>query len=682
MSSCDNSNIRKNYIVSGSEQDILSACTGFYTNDIYPCTGDTIIVHSDILSANTINSTVYLSGGTNLLDIFGSMDTFVTGTTLDSNLATLTRNDSVDVLLLSGGSNVTLSNPSANQINIDVSIPPDTNTFVSASTLSGSTLVLTRNDGIELTTDLSSLPITDLGKILFVSETGDDSTGKKGDINKPFRNIYTAKSGATTGDTIYVFPGTWTYDNTNSVGNPYNGNIETQVNLWKDGINYYFSPGSKVVFSNQTVTGERMYLFSPMSSNYETCNVYGELEWEGSSIGANSSNGHTHIFYIDENQPLNEAYSCNMEIKSAISISSQPINGGSVHTGSTTTYFNLKADTIACDYSQGQSGSGGAVHLWGGGKQYNNVEVDEIRSNFFTFYLRTDDGQDGFNLNATSKRLYSNGTGTAVILNRGLIGDININFKEAFVTNALLQSQNNTFGTTVINGTVIDNVGTTTYPIFNLTSSNQCKTIFNGILKPKVNSGNGRRLIQISQPNNDMIFRGDVFYESTASTISNMFNLLSDSELIFDGNVSGTFSGKIGNVRNGNLIIKNSHFESNTNGNVLLDNDVTTSTGTTSIRNSTILVDNSTTDLCDGQYLNTYILNSNIKNIGTSDIFTNSTNTGLLQVNNSNLVTNGTNTINISGNSPLVAGNLISNTPVIATNISGIITELTELDIE
>jgi hypothetical protein len=680
MSSCDNSNIRKNYIVTGIEQDILSACTGFFTNDIYPCTGDTIIVHSDILSANTINSTVYLSGGTNLLDIFGSMDTFVTGTTLDSNLATLTRNDSVDVLLLSGGSNVTLSNPSANQINIDVSIPPDTNTFVSASTLSGSTLVLTRNDGIELTTDLSSLPITDLGKILFVSENGDDSTGKKGDINKPFRNIYGAKSGATTGDTVYVFPGTWNYDNTNSVSNPYNGNIETQVNLWKDGVNYYFSPGSKVVFSNQTVTGDRMYLFSPMSSNYETCNIYGELEWEGSSIGANSSNGHTHIFYIDENQPLNEAYSCNMEIKSAISISSQPINGGSVHTGSTTTYFNLKADTVACDYSQGQSGSGGGIQFWGGGKQYNNVEVEEVRSNFFTFYLRTDDGQDGFNLNVISNRLYSNGT--AVILNRGLIGDININFKEAFVTNALLQSQNNTFGTTVINGTVIDNVGTTTYPIFNLTSSNQCKTIFNGILKPKVNSGNGRRLIQISQPNNDMIFKGDVFYESTASTTSNMFNLLSDSELVFDGNVSGTFSGKIGNVRNGKLIIKNCHFESSTTNNVLLDNDVTTSTGTTSIRNSTFLLNNSTTDLCDGQYLNTFISSSNIKNVGSSDIFTNNTSTGLLQIHNSNLVSVSGNTINISGSSPLIASNLVSNTSVIATNISGIITELTELDIE
>ena len=562
-----------------------------------------------------------------------------------------------------------------------ISAATSQDTYVTGSTLSGDTLVISRNDGVELTTDLSSIiPDSDLGQILFVSITGDDSTAIKGDIHKPYRNIYTAKSGATTGDTIYVFPGTWTYDNTNSAGNPYNGNIETQVNLWKDGINYYFSPGSKVVFSNQTITGDRMYLFSPMSTNYETCNIYGELEWEGSSIGANSSNGHTHIFYIDENQPLNEAYSCNMEIKSAISISSQPINGGSVHTGSTTTYFNLKADTVACDYSQGQSGSGGGVQLWGGGKQYNNIEVDEIRSNFFTFYLRTDDGQDGFNLNVTSKRLYCNGT--AVILNRGLTGDININFEEAFITNALLQSQNNTIGTTVINGTIIDNVGTTTYPIFNLTSNTQCKTIFNGIVKPKVNSGSGRRLIQISRTNNDMIFRGDVFYESTASTTSNMFNLLSDSELVFDGNVSGTFSGKIGNVRNGKLIIKNSHFESSIDGNILLDNDVTTSTGTTSIRNSTFLLNNSTTDLCDGQYLSTFISNSNIKNSGSSNIFTNNTNIGLLQIYNSCLVASLGNTISISGNSPLVVNNTTTNTPITVTNISGTITEINELDIE
>jgi hypothetical protein len=98
MSSCDNSNIKKNYIVTGTEQDILSACTGFYTNNIYSCSGDTITIESDILSTNTINSSVILSGGTNLLDIFGSLDTntFITGFTYDnSNNLSIQRNDGV-----------------------------------------------------------------------------------------------------------------------------------------------------------------------------------------------------------------------------------------------------------------------------------------------------------------------------------------------------------------------------------------------------------------------------------------------------------------------------------------------------------------------------------------------------------------------------------------------------------
>ena len=47
-------------------------------------------------------------------------DTFVTGTTLSGDKSYTTRNDSEQVLMLSGGSNVTLSNPSANLIKIDV----------------------------------------------------------------------------------------------------------------------------------------------------------------------------------------------------------------------------------------------------------------------------------------------------------------------------------------------------------------------------------------------------------------------------------------------------------------------------------------------------------------------------------------------------------------------------------
>ena len=101
MSSCDESNINKNYIVqTPTDTDILSACTGFYTNNLYNCTGDTLTLHSNTVSANTINSTVYLSGGTNLLDIFGSLGNYTTGATLVGTTAVFDRTDSLSAYTL------------------------------------------------------------------------------------------------------------------------------------------------------------------------------------------------------------------------------------------------------------------------------------------------------------------------------------------------------------------------------------------------------------------------------------------------------------------------------------------------------------------------------------------------------------------------------------------------------
>jgi hypothetical protein len=73
---------------------------------------------------------------------------FITGSTFSNNEVTLTRNDSVDVFKLSGGTNVTLSNPSLNQIKIDVP---------SSATLTGGTfdnnknlLTLEKDDGTNI----------------------------------------------------------------------------------------------------------------------------------------------------------------------------------------------------------------------------------------------------------------------------------------------------------------------------------------------------------------------------------------------------------------------------------------------------------------------------------------------------------------------------------------------------
>ena len=49
-------------------------------------------------------------------------DTYTSGTTFASNQATLTRNDGTEVFKLTGGTNVVLSNPSANQIKLGLDL--------------------------------------------------------------------------------------------------------------------------------------------------------------------------------------------------------------------------------------------------------------------------------------------------------------------------------------------------------------------------------------------------------------------------------------------------------------------------------------------------------------------------------------------------------------------------------
>jgi hypothetical protein len=58
--SCDNSNIRQNYIVvGGGDSDIISACTAFYVTNIEAC---------DPISGITINSNIFIDGETTIND--------------------------------------------------------------------------------------------------------------------------------------------------------------------------------------------------------------------------------------------------------------------------------------------------------------------------------------------------------------------------------------------------------------------------------------------------------------------------------------------------------------------------------------------------------------------------------------------------------------------------------------
>ena len=93
--------------------------------------------------------------------------------------------------------------------------------------LSGSFSGSFQGDGSQLTGIESG---TNLTQSIFVTQNGNDLTGTVGDLMKPFATLYTASLSATTGSTIFVYPGTYTVSN----------------NLAREGVNYYFQPGTTV----------------------------------------------------------------------------------------------------------------------------------------------------------------------------------------------------------------------------------------------------------------------------------------------------------------------------------------------------------------------------------------------------------------------------------------------------
>jgi hypothetical protein len=115
MSTCDNSKIRNNYIVqTASEFDVLSACTGVYTNNLYSCTGDTVYINdnvsTNIVYANVFSGGTYYGDGSNLSGI--STDNFyTTGVTLQNDILYFDRTDTLSAytvsllpIVFSGGS--------------------------------------------------------------------------------------------------------------------------------------------------------------------------------------------------------------------------------------------------------------------------------------------------------------------------------------------------------------------------------------------------------------------------------------------------------------------------------------------------------------------------------------------------------------------------------------------------
>ena len=144
-----------------------------------------------------------------------------------------------------------------------------TNTHITASGNNSGSSVSTASfgtyigDGSQLTGISAG---TNLTQSIFVTQNGDDTTGTIGDITKPFATLESASQAATTGSTIFVYPGTYT--------------VEANYNLAKPGLDYYFYPNTTV---SKSTAGD---MFT-MPAGTVGCNVYGQADFIlGSSAGS------------------------------------------------------------------------------------------------------------------------------------------------------------------------------------------------------------------------------------------------------------------------------------------------------------------------------------------------------------------------------------------------------------
>jgi hypothetical protein len=145
-------------------------------------------------------------------------------------------------------------------------------------------------------TNIVSSNTSSFGNTYFVAPDGNDSTGTRGDLLKPFQTISGARDvandeltgGTITGDTlIYVFPGEY---------------VDEEMQY--DNGNFYFSPGATVRSTPRTNAGQTAMftigstpIYSSPSAN--TCNVFGQAtfilqestdaDWGGTIISVANS---------------------------------------------------------------------------------------------------------------------------------------------------------------------------------------------------------------------------------------------------------------------------------------------------------------------------------------------------------------------------------------------------------
>jgi hypothetical protein len=140
--------INETFIIEPENDGTISACTGFYTNSLISCDGNTqIILGNNLIEVNSaFSATTYYGDGSNLTGI-STQDTFTTGGTYSDGTAVFTNNTGGTFSVTGFSTGYTLT---TNEITNTLGYTPlsaYTDTFVTGGTVSGSTTIFTNNTG-------------------------------------------------------------------------------------------------------------------------------------------------------------------------------------------------------------------------------------------------------------------------------------------------------------------------------------------------------------------------------------------------------------------------------------------------------------------------------------------------------------------------------------------------------
>jgi len=364
------------------------------------------------------------------------------------------------------------------------------------------------------------------------------------------------------------------------------------------------------------------------------------------------------------------------------------------------TIININVDYMYLEYIQGQSVTFlGNVII--GSDAYMDVLISAkyvINKHFGLFTIRTITDKTNFLFVSESCTCF-----LRFIDTRSCTGIINTDVKKLYIDGSTTQftigsttgavfNQNNTF----INDTNPSGISSVTFnhkgDIFDISPTVSTQALFrsvapafgiitinfNGNITTNTTSGLGRRIVSFTSNISKFNMTGDINYYGVGVTTNPTFQSNGASIINYTGKISGNFACPIAQCYAGTININNSNIVSTIDGgnsSILVNS--TSNLGTVRINNSYIELKNSTNPISNGSYVKALINNSIIANSGSTDALSNLTSFGFLQLTNSTILSTG-NSINYT-TSNVICSNASTNNNIVATNIMGTITKITDL---